>query len=130
MADTSTSEKNWFEVVGQDESLRWMRGVSQTVAEVAAEFPGISIDDLLRRVAVRHGSSSQMKHALGWASAAGLVRVDYSASSVFPATPCPVCARPVGWGRMTPFGRYDEASALLNHVEVHHPEPDVEGSER
>jgi len=37
------------------------------------------------------------------------------------ATDCPHCGSPVGWGRMTPFGIYDEASALLNHIEVRHP---------
>jgi hypothetical protein len=36
------------------------------------------------------------------------------------STPCPRCGVPVGWGRMTPFGRYDEASALLNHIDTDH----------
>ena len=37
-------------------------------------------------------------------------------------TPCPECGEPVGWGRMTFAGIYDEASALINHIESRHPE--------
>jgi len=40
-------------------------------------------------------------------------------------TLCPVCKNPIGWGRRTAFGIYDEASALLNHIEPNHPEVDV-----
>jgi len=40
-------------------------------------------------------------------------------------TPCSRCGARVGWGRQTPFGIYDEASALMNHIETEHPEVDL-----